>query len=115
MVQVWGRRSSFNLQTLMWLRASLRYCSSIFRQAGNSGLLTHPVLAMNPSWHASCNPGYRRHDSLGVTQYSQVSACKVWTDAVLVRECIPARCKRRLDGLVGFSGSALIIAVWSEG
>lgn len=43
MLQVWGRRSSFNLQKIMWLIASLRYCTSIFRQAGNSGLLTHPV------------------------------------------------------------------------
>jgi glutathione S-transferase len=65
MLTIWGRRSSFNLQKVMWLAGGLELPHTHIPAGGDFGLTNSPeFLAMNPHGRVPVIDG--RHHCLGV-------------------------------------------------
>ena len=106
MLKIWGRRSSFNVQKVMWLIGELELAHEHIDAGGSAGGLDTPAfLAMNPHGRI---PVIADGDAIvweshAVLRYlaARYGAGRFWSD-----DPVAARRRRRLDGLVADRAAA---------
>lgn len=104
MLKVWGRRSSFNVQKVLWLVGELGLAHEHIPAGGSFGRLDEPAFrALNPHGHVPVvqDGGLAVWESHAIVRYlaAQYSRGDLWTEDPAARS--------RIDGWTDWSQTAL--------
>src|SRR5262249_14955236 len=102
MLKVWGRRSSFNVQKVLWLVGELGLAHEHIPAGGDFGRLDERV---EPARTRAGDRGWRS-GGVGIPRHPQIPGRPLRSQRIVVRRSRRARARRSLDGLVAVDAPA---------